>query len=146
VRTKEEADHSLPYIAAVALLDGEVMPAQYLPARIARDDVQDLLRRVSVRPREEYSGRFPAQMPCRLTLRLRDGRRLTREKTDYEGFFTRPVAWDRVVEKFHRLRPPALAAGLAAEIVDAVAGLEGIQMRELSALLGRIPDATRRGP
>ena len=29
VRTKEEADHSLPYMVAVALLDGQVLPAQY---------------------------------------------------------------------------------------------------------------------
>ncbi|MDP2728221.1 MAG: MmgE/PrpD family protein, partial [Dehalococcoidia bacterium] len=28
VRTKEEADHSLPYIVSVALLDGQVMPEQ----------------------------------------------------------------------------------------------------------------------
>ena len=31
VRTKEEADHSLPYIVAVAILDDQVMPEQYLP-------------------------------------------------------------------------------------------------------------------
>ena len=37
VRTKEEADHSLPYMVAVALLDGQVMPEQYLPERIGRD-------------------------------------------------------------------------------------------------------------
>src|ERR1043166_7465543 len=49
VGTKEEADHSLPYLVAVALLDGEVMPEQYRPARIRRDDVQALLRRVTVR-------------------------------------------------------------------------------------------------
>src|SRR5579864_8343566 len=40
VRTKEEADHSLPYMVAVALLDGEVTPAQYAPERIVREDVQ----------------------------------------------------------------------------------------------------------
>ena len=40
VRTKEEADHSLLYLLAVALLDGEVTPAQYAPERIRRDDVQ----------------------------------------------------------------------------------------------------------
>ena len=33
--TKEEADHSLPYMVAVALLDGQVMPEQYRPERIA---------------------------------------------------------------------------------------------------------------
>src|SRR6266566_5392822 len=47
VRNKEQADHSLPYLVAVALLDGEVMPAQYRPARILSDDVQALLLRVA---------------------------------------------------------------------------------------------------
>jgi 2-methylcitrate dehydratase len=35
VRTKEEADHSLPYMLAVALIDGAVQPEQYAPERIA---------------------------------------------------------------------------------------------------------------
>ena len=47
VRTKEEADHSLPYLAAVAALDGKVMPAQYAKDRIRQDDVQALLRKVT---------------------------------------------------------------------------------------------------
>ena len=49
VRTKEQADHSLPYLAAVAWLDGEVGKEQYEPERIAGADVQALLRRVSLR-------------------------------------------------------------------------------------------------
>ena len=68
VHTKEEADHSLPYMVAVALLDGQVMPAQYAPERIAAPDVQALLRQVTVRPSAELSRRFPAEMPCRLTV------------------------------------------------------------------------------
>ena len=36
VHTKEEADHSLQYMVAVALLDGQVLPAQYEPDRIGR--------------------------------------------------------------------------------------------------------------
>jgi hypothetical protein len=48
IRTKEQADHSLPYLLAVALLDGDVMPAQFQPGRIARADVQQLLKKVSV--------------------------------------------------------------------------------------------------
>src|SRR5437868_8818632 len=63
VRTKEEADHSLPYMVAVALLDGDVTPAQYKPERIAREDVQTLLRKVTVQPDENMSKRFPEEMP-----------------------------------------------------------------------------------
>ncbi|MGH2994593.1 MAG: MmgE/PrpD family protein, partial [Solirubrobacterales bacterium] len=48
--TKEQADHSLPYLLAVALIDGQVLPEQFAPERIRRADVQALLRRVVVRP------------------------------------------------------------------------------------------------
>src|SRR5580700_7264021 len=47
IRTKEEADHNLPYLLAVALIDGDVTPAQFDPARIAKPDVQTLMTRVS---------------------------------------------------------------------------------------------------
>src|SRR5438132_13872146 len=47
VRSKEAADHSLPYILAVALIDSQVMPPQYQPERIARSDVQGLLHRMT---------------------------------------------------------------------------------------------------
>src|ERR1700759_1804386 len=73
IRTKEQADHSLPYLLAVALLDGDVMPAQFAPNRIARADVQQLLTKVSVRPDQEFTEQYPAKMPARITVRLPDG-------------------------------------------------------------------------
>lgn len=36
VLTKEQADHRLPYVIAVAVLDGEVTPAQYTAKRIGK--------------------------------------------------------------------------------------------------------------
>jgi hypothetical protein len=36
VRSKEQADHSLPYLVAVALLDGHVLPPQFAPDRIVQ--------------------------------------------------------------------------------------------------------------
>src|SRR5690625_5179270 len=38
VRVKEEADHSLQYMVSAALLDGQVMPAQYEQDRIEAED------------------------------------------------------------------------------------------------------------
>jgi 2-methylcitrate dehydratase len=42
------------YLLAVALLDGDVMPAQVTPDRIMRSDVQALLKKVSVRPNRVF--------------------------------------------------------------------------------------------
>src|SRR6185312_461839 len=70
VATKEEADHSLPYLLAVALLDGQVLPEQYLPGRILGEDVQELLRRVVVRADPGLSQLFPEQHSARVRLFL----------------------------------------------------------------------------
>jgi 2-methylcitrate dehydratase len=139
IKTKEEADHSLPYMVAVAILDGQVMPEQYHADRIARGDVQELLHRIVVQPRKDYSGRFPEEMPCRLLVRLRDGQILEREKRDYHGFFTRPIPWEGVVEKFDSLSAPYADETLRKRIIEAVANLDEIEVADLIRLLERIP-------
>ena len=136
VRTKEEADHSLPYLVAVAALDGEVMPGQYEPERIRMDDVQSLLRCVTVVPDPDFSKRFPDEHACRLTVTLSDGRTFRKEKTGYEGFRTRPMSWARVEEKFHRLAEGAADVFRREEIVDAVRNLDKISVKDLMGLLG----------
>ena len=138
VRIKEEADHSLPYMTAVALLDGQVLPEQYAPERIGSSDVQALLRKVSVRPVEEFSRQFPARMPCRVRMVLSDGRVLSREKADYQGFFTRPMSWESVVAKFDRLSAPYADAALRRQITAAVEHLEGITVADLTRLLAQV--------
>lgn len=138
VRTKEDADHSLPYIIAVAMLDERVMPEQYAPERILRHDVQGLLKKVSVRPSEAYSQRFPREMPCRITVSLSNNRVLVKEKHDYEGFHTHPMRWETVVQKFERLSRPYTDASLRLKIVDAVADMDSIQIAYLMRLLAKV--------
>src|SRR2546421_11930778 len=124
VRTKEEADHSLPYMVAVALLDGDVSPAQYMSERIVREDVQTLLHKVTIQPDESFSKRFPAEMPCRIQITLNDGRTLAIEKQDYEGFYTRPMSWEKTVAKFEYLAGPFTGTAQRAAIIEIVTHLE----------------------
>jgi len=143
VRTKEAADHSLPYLVAVALLDGKVMPEQYRPTRIRSDDVQALLLRVAVRPDDGFSRRFPAEMPCRVRVSLRGGPVLTAELTDYPGFLTRGRTWEAAREKLERLGAPYTTPSLRDRIAATVAELERFRVPELTSLLAavRLPRA-----
>lgn len=128
VTTKEEADHSLPYMVAVAMLDGEVLPRQYEVERINRPDVQALLRRVHVHPDPELTARFPDEHACRLRVTLDDGSVLVREKSDFAGFVTRPTGWAEAERKFRDLGgPPSVAA--------VVRNLEDVKVSELCAAL-----------
>jgi 2-methylcitrate dehydratase len=135
VHTKEEADHSLPYMIAVALIDGEVTPAQYEPKRILKKDVQDLLHKITIRSNQAMSERFPLEMPCRIDIDLNGGRKVTIDKHDYEGFFTRPMPWATVVAKFNILASPFASDAQRAAIVEAVAHLETLNTAHLAAVL-----------
>jgi 2-methylcitrate dehydratase len=138
VQTKEQADHNLPYLLAVALLDGNVMPAQFTPERITRADVQTLLKKVSVRPSHEYTRQYPRKMLAKITIRLQDGTTYEHEVQDYPGLASHPFAWDDAVEKFDRLVADRIDDALSREIKEAVRALEGIQVEDMMELLGRV--------
>ncbi len=138
VRTKEEADHSLPYLVAVALLDGEVTPAQYTAERIVHEDVQALLRKVSVRPDDALSQRFPEEMPCRLRVFLTGSRVLRLEQRDYAGFYTRPLTWEQAEAKFERLAAPYTERWVRQAIAEAVAHVETLDVSQLTELLAGV--------
>ncbi|HEY7693753.1 MAG TPA: MmgE/PrpD family protein [Gaiellaceae bacterium] len=137
IESKEQADHSLPYLLAVALLDGQVMPEQFAPERIARPDVQQLLRRVEVRPAVDLTARFPAEHGCRLRVHLASGVTLAAEKSDYHGFVTRPMSWEHARQKFERLAARAVEPELAAELAEAVWALDDLETRDLTVILTR---------
>lgn len=139
VKTKEEADHSLQYIVSAAILDGTVMPPQYAPERILREDIQELHRKVVVRPKKEYSDRFPVEMPCHITVHLKDGRVLEKEKRDYEGFVTRPMSWATAEAKFHALATPYASKNLRNQLTKVLQGLDNLQVADLLKLLAKIP-------
>lgn len=138
VSTKEEADHSLPYMVAAALIDGGVMPEQYRPERILKPDVQQLLRRVEIREDADCSRRFPEAMACRIVIVLDSGQSFTIEKSDYEGFHTRPMGWYAVEKKLATLSRPFITDSLRRDIIEAVKALDTISASDLTGLLGRV--------
>jgi 2-methylcitrate dehydratase len=138
VETKEQADHNLPYLLAVALLDHDVMPAQFTPERIIKPDVQGLLKKVSVRPNHEYTDQYPRKMPAKITIRLKDGKTIEHEVQDYPGLASHPFTWEDSVDKFDKLVAGCLDDDLRGEIKDAVHSIETIKVRDLTKLLGHI--------
>jgi 2-methylcitrate dehydratase len=138
VATREQADHSLPYAVAVALLDGELTPRQYTQKRINSDDVQSLLKKVKVSPSEEKTDRYPEEMPTRIEIRMRNGEKITKEKNDYQGFPTRPMTWDDAVQKFNFLSKHNADQKLRREIISLVLHLEDAKISKLAKLLARV--------
>jgi 2-methylcitrate dehydratase len=143
-RTKEQADYNLKYLSAVALLDGGVGPEQLETERVLRRDVQELLARVSVKAAADLTADYPQRTAARVHIVTHDGREFIREQSDYEGSPTRPMTWERVVDKFHWLAEPFCDDVLRADIIAAVDHLEEIPVAELTGLLGAASSTARR--
>jgi 2-methylcitrate dehydratase len=135
IRTKEEADHSLQYVVGVGLLDGAVLPAQYAPERIVRPDIQDLLKRFVVRSKKGYTDRFPDELCTTIKVTLKDGSVFSIDKTDYEGFNTRPMSWDAVIAKFNDLATPFASERARKAIIDAVRNIEQMRIRDFTSIM-----------
>ena len=143
-RTKEQADYNLKYLSAVALLDGGVGPEQLETERVVRGDVQDLLARVDVKAAADLTADYPQRTAARVHVATRDGRKFSREESDYEGSPTRPMSWERVVDKFHWLAEPFCGEALRSDVVAAVDHLDEIPVAEFAALLGAVSPTAQR--
>jgi 2-methylcitrate dehydratase len=136
VRTKAQADHSLPYMLAVALIDRELTNDAYVPERIQAEDVQDLLRTVTVEEDERFTERFEAgEMPARVTITMGDGTTHEVEKDDFAGHPRNPMSWEGIEEKFTTMASHRYDETRRGEIIEVVRDLEEYDTTDLVALL-----------
>ncbi|MFO0926321.1 MAG: MmgE/PrpD family protein [Gemmataceae bacterium] len=136
-RTRETADHSLPYCTAVALLDGAVTLGQFAPERFTAADVVALTSKVRVHRDAELTRRYPAGIPNRVVVTLRDGSRHVREVEHPCGHAGNPMSDAEVEAKFRRLVEPRLGSAKADALLGACRTLETLpHAAELVQLVG----------
>jgi 2-methylcitrate dehydratase len=118
--TRETADHSLPYITAIALLDGEITDKQFEPQRFKDPKVWKFLENVKVERNAELSALYPQAVANIVHVELADGRQLTR-RVDYPmGHAKNPLKDSQVGEKFKLLVEPILGTKRTSKIVETV--------------------------
>ena len=134
--TRETADHSLPYITAVALIDGEVTEEQFQPERFTNPKIWKFLENVKVERNAELSALYPDAVANIVHADLADGRRLTR-RVDYPmGHAKNPLKDSQVEEKFEVLVHPMLGRERARKILDRVWKLD--EARNVNELMGAV--------
>jgi 2-methylcitrate dehydratase len=123
---------------AVALIDREVQPEQYAPARIGAADVQGLLRKVHVAEDPDLTARFPQHLPAALEVELHDGTVLRAERSAYRGFHNEPFDWRAARAKFDRLTHAFTTTAQRDGLADVIATLERRPLNALTSLLAGV--------
>jgi 2-methylcitrate dehydratase len=133
-KTRETADHSLPFLVAAAILDENVSLATF-SERMGDEDLAGFTQRVRVEVDPDMDRMYPAAIPNRVEVTLKSGKLITGEMIYPKGHPMNPMTDREVEEKFRTLSAWALTGKKADEILSRIWELEKLSdMKELTRL------------
>ena len=105
-KTKETADHSLPYIAAIALIDKKVDINSFVERRFRDKVTLDFMKKIKVAEKKEFTKMFNAGGTVNaadITITLNNGETLYEKQIYSKGHAKNPMTDVEINEKFRRL-------------------------------------------
>lgn len=140
--THETADHSLPYVVSVALLDGRVNEASFSQSRLRDPRIAALMSLTSVREDETLSMLHPESSPCRIAVRLKDGSEIINDVRYPKGHDRNPMSTAEVEAKFKALFGGYGSLRQAERMIALVDELD--RMSDIGALAGGFARRSRK--
>ena len=108
-QTRETADHSLPYLLALALADGGVKPDSFSEARMRDPALRQLMQRVRISENPEFTREFPSKLMTRIEVTTHGGQHLVEMASYPRGHAKNPMSDADVESKFADLSRALLA-------------------------------------
>jgi 2-methylcitrate dehydratase len=135
-KTRETADHSLPYIVARAMFDGGITNETFAPDKFRDPAILAFMQKITVAEDPALTARVGGAVPTRITAILVDGQRIVREVDHAPGFADRPMSRDEVESKFRGNVGRRWPKQRTDAILHALWALE--QTEDISLLLGEL--------
>jgi 2-methylcitrate dehydratase len=132
-RTKETADHSLPYVVAAAIADRQVTPLQFTPAKINDVTIRAQLNKIVVVADPEIEKVFPALQRVVVKITTASGREFEKQLDFPKGDPRNPLSDAEIEEKFAALANAVMSRSAQGILKDAVWNLEKVP--SISALM-----------
>jgi 2-methylcitrate dehydratase len=137
-KTRETADHSMPYCVAVALMEGDVNLTSFDDAHLANADLIALTNKVKLHRDAKCNAGYPKGIPNRLTVTLNDGNQLVKEVIYPRGHAGNPMTDAEVEKKFRTVVEPVYGKSRADQVLKVCWELDKIKHAgELTKLLDR---------
>jgi len=133
--TRESADHSLPFVMAVALMEGIVEIRHYDQMYYKRSDVRALMQKIKVRIGEEPVAAWP-EVPLNIVdVEMKSGKVLSTKVAYHLGHFKRWMTDEEQERKFRPLAEPLLPKRQIDDLLACLRRLDELeQVSELISL------------
>jgi 2-methylcitrate dehydratase PrpD len=102
-RSVVDAQFSMPFGAAVALLYRRASLAEFTPAMVAAPRVRALMQRVVHARDPELEQHFPREWPAWAVIERHDGRKLSATVRYPKGDPQHPLSWEELLTKYREL-------------------------------------------
>jgi 2-methylcitrate dehydratase len=99
-KTRETADHSIPFLVAVALQEGGVTPGSFTPQGIADATKHDTMAKMTLQEDADFTARYPSEYNCRLTITDQSGGVHTAHTAFSKGHKNNPLDDQELEGKF----------------------------------------------
>jgi 2-methylcitrate dehydratase len=135
-KTRETADHSLPYLLALGLIDGFINTESFSDARIRDPAVRALMQRIRVSENKAFTGEYPSKLVTRIEVTTRSGERHSETASYPKGHARNPMSDADVESKFAGLAANSLTAEASSALVKALWDID--RAKDVSAVLAQV--------
>ncbi|MGZ5123602.1 MAG: MmgE/PrpD family protein [Burkholderiales bacterium] len=123
-KTRETADHSLPYLLALGLTDGYINTESFSDERIADTGLRQLMQRIRIAENKEFTREFPSKLVTRIEVITRDGQRIVETAVYPKGHAKNPMSDADLESKFGGLSEGLLAPDQRDALLSALWNVE----------------------
>jgi 2-methylcitrate dehydratase len=123
-QTRETADHSIPFLVAMALQDGAVSPGSFAPQRIADPSLRALMSKMTMTEGPGFTEKYPQQYNCRIVATTLDGEQHDAATSYPKGHKNNPLSDQEVAQKFTNLASVVLSEQQCSEALKLLWGIE----------------------
>lgn len=138
-RTKETADHSLPYVIAAAVAERQVTPLQFTDAKIMDPTIRAQLNKVVVQADPEIEALFPELQRVIVKITTQDGKTYNKQIDYPKGDPRNPLSDQEIEEKFDALAAPILSSAARQQLKQTIWNLDRLES------IGELMDQTVAG-
>jgi 2-methylcitrate dehydratase len=128
-RSRETADHSIPYVVAATLIDGTITPLQFNEAHLWSPQLRALLPKIAVAENPEFTRiyhRVPVEHPARVTVEMKDGQRIVGESGGRNGDLSNPKSDAEIEAKFRGMAEDFIGKQRCDALLDQLWNLEKV--------------------
>jgi len=119
-KTRETADHSIPFLVAAAFQEGEVTPGSFTPQKIADATKRETMSKMTMSEDPEFTAKFPSEYNCRVTVTNQSGEVHTAHTAFSKGHKNNPLDDGELEGKFRSFAAGVLSNMQCDQVLETI--------------------------